>query len=41
MRSAMEALINCTLEEVLESISLTTPLKIVRKGEVITLSPEK
>ena len=33
--------LNCTLEEVLESISLTTPLKIVRKGEVITLSPEK
>ena len=33
--------LNCTLEEVLESISLTTPLKIVRKGEIITLSPEK
>lgn len=33
--------LNCTLEEVLESISLTTPLNIVRKGEVIYLSPEK
>ena len=33
--------LNCTLEEVLESISLTTPLRIVRKGEIIILSPEK
>lgn len=32
--------LNCTLEEVLESISLTTPLKITLKGADIFISPE-
>lgn len=32
--------LNYTLDEVLESISLTTPLKITRRGDVIYISPE-
>lgn len=31
--------LNSTLDEVLESISITTPLTIIRKGEVIYVSP--
>lgn len=33
--------LNSTLDEVLESISITTPLTIIRKGEVIYVSPRE
>lgn len=33
--------LNCTLDEVLESISLTTPFKIVKQGAVIYISSDK
>lgn len=31
--------LNCSIDEVLESISLTTPLKIERKGEILYIIP--
>lgn len=33
--------LNCTLDEVLESISLATPLSIIRQGDEIYITPEK
>lgn len=33
--------LNCTLDEVLESISLATPLNIIRQGDEIYITPEK
>lgn len=33
--------LNCTLDEVLESISLTAPLNIIRRGDEIYITPEK